>query len=402
MIAFHDSRRVDAATDTSRALPTGPLSGIKIVDLTTVAMGPYGTQILGDMGADVIKVESPDGDVFRHAPPARHPKMGAAYLNLNRNKRSVTLDIKDAAQLAALHELIAQADVFVSNIRSQALRKVGLDYPSLQARHPRLIYCGAYGYAEAGPYAGQPAFDDIIQARCGMAEFQGRNQPSGPQYVNTILADKIAGLTIAYTIPMALYERERSGRGQAIEVPMFETMVSFLATEHLAGQTFDPPLGASGYSRVLSPHRRPYRTRDGFLALLPYTTQQWQRFFEIAGHPELAQDARFATPTARGANIDALYEALSGLVLLHRTDEWIAKLQAADIPHCEVMSFDALIDDPHLRATGFFYEYTHPEEGTLRGVGIPTTFSRTPGNIRDMPGRHVEAVPSITPKETLR
>jgi crotonobetainyl-CoA:carnitine CoA-transferase CaiB-like acyl-CoA transferase len=246
----------------------GPLAGVRVVDMTSVGMGPYASQILGDMGATVIKVESPDGDVFRHAAPARHPTMGAAFLNLNRNKHFVMLNLKVDCDLHKLKDLIGEADVFVSNVRPQSLKRLGLDYGSLCSSNPRLIYCGAYGYSEAGPYAGQPAFDDIIQAKSGMADFQGANNASGPQYVNTILADKVAGLTIAYTIPMALYEREKSGLGQSIEVPMFETLVSFLAVEQLAGQTFIPSLSSAGYSRVMSPHRKPYRTLDGYIRRL--------------------------------------------------------------------------------------------------------------------------------------
>lgn len=364
---------------------TGPLAGVRVVDMTSVGMGPYATQILGDMGAQVIKVESPEGDVFRHAEPARHPNMGAAFLNLNRNKRFVVLDLKQAEDLAALKRLLAEADVFVSNVRPASLRKLGLDYASLREDHPRLIYCGAYGYAEDGPYAGQPAFDDIIQARSGLAQFQGANGDQGPRYVNTILADKVAGLTVAYAIPMALYERERSGQGQAIEVPMFETLVSFLAVEQLAGRTFVPPLGDAGYGRVMSPHRKPYRTADGYLALLPYTSAQWARFFAVAGRPELAADPRYATPAGRSAHIDTLYETLADIVLTKTTAEWLDLLRDADIPHSEVPRFDSVLDDAHLRATGMVFEYAHPTEGQLRAVGIPTRFSRTPGNIRHWP-----------------
>jgi crotonobetainyl-CoA:carnitine CoA-transferase CaiB-like acyl-CoA transferase len=364
---------------------TGPLAGVRVVDMTSVGMGPYASQILGDMGATVLKVESPEGDAFRHAAPARNSGMGAAFLNLNRNKLFVTLDIKHDPDLRQLLALINEADIFISNVRPKSLRRLGLDYETLSADHPRLIYCGAYGYSEKGPYAGQPAFDDIIQARSGMAVFQGANGASGPQYVNTVLADKVAGLTIAYAIPMALYEREKSGLGQAIEVPMFETLVSFLAVEQLAGQTFVPSLGNAGYSRVMSSHRRPYRTLDGYVALLPYTTAQWQRFFELAGRDDLAQDPRYANMSGRSAAIDELYEELADIVATKTTDRWLELLGQADIPHSPVPSFDELLDDEHLNTTGLVYAYNHPTEGALRGIGIPTRFSRTPGNIRRLP-----------------
>jgi crotonobetainyl-CoA:carnitine CoA-transferase CaiB-like acyl-CoA transferase len=371
--------------DDENGRPSGPLAGIRIVDMTSVGMGPYATQILGDMGATVIKVEPPEGDVFRHAEPMRHPGMGAAFLNLNRNKRCITLDLKQEGDLATLKGLIGAADVFISNVRPRSLQRLGLDYATLQPANPRLVYCGAYGYSEAGPYAGQPAFDDIIQARSGMAHFQGARIGEGPQYVNTILADKVAGLAIAYAVPMALYERERSGLGQAIEVPMFETLVSFLAVEHLAGATFVPAIGPTGYARVMSKYRKPYRTLDGYIALLPYTTPQWQRFFMLAARPDLAHEPKYADMASRSANIDELYETLADIVASRTTAAWLESLRNADIPHSEVLRFDDLLYDEQLRSTGMFYEYEHPTEGRLHGVGIPTRFSRTPGAVHSTP-----------------
>jgi len=364
----------------------GPLAGVKVVDLTSVGMGPYATQILGDMGADVIKIEAPEGDVFRHAEPFRSEGMGAIFMNLNRNKRSLTLDLKNTDDLAHLNALIAQADVFVSNVRPRALRRVGLDYGTLAKSNERLIYCAAVGFGQDGPYAERPAFDDIIQAMSGIADLQGRNTGE-PSYVSTIMADKVAGLTLAYSIPMALYEREKSGRGQAIEVPMFETLVSFCMIEHMGGKVFDPPLGPVGYGRVLSPHRKPYRTRDGFASVVPYTDAQWQRFFALSGHPELAADARFMSARARSTNFDALYGFLSEIVLLRTTDEWIKLLQPADIPVAAVISPEELLEDEHLKQTGFFVKREHPTEGTVRLMNIPTKFSRTPGRIAKLPPR---------------
>ncbi len=292
--------------ETQGASPFGPLAGIRVVDMTTVGMGPYATQVLGDMGAEVIKIEPPAGDVLRYTEPVRNVGMSACFLNLNRNKQFLVLDIKCDDDLAHLKALIADADVFISNVRPVSMRRYGLDYESLQAVNPRLIYCGAYGYSEAGPYAGLPAFDDIIQAKSGMAHFQGANDGQGPQYVKTILVDKVVGLTAAYVIPMALYERERSGLGQAIEVPMFETMVSFLAVEHLAGKTFVSDDGVSGYPRVMSRHRKPYGTKDGHIALMPYTTAQWMRFFIVSGREDLAREPKYIDAAARNANIDEL------------------------------------------------------------------------------------------------
>jgi crotonobetainyl-CoA:carnitine CoA-transferase CaiB-like acyl-CoA transferase len=379
----------------------GPLHGVRVIDLTTVAMGPYATQILGDMGADVIKVEAPGGDVFRYAAPQRNPGMGAAFLNLNRNKRSVVLDLKRPEERERLVAMARDADVFVYNVRPQSMRKLGLDYESLRKVNPRLIHCGAYGFAERGPYAGQPAFDDIIQAMSGIASLQGSNSQAGPAYVNTIIADKAAGLTAAYAIAMALYERERSGQGQAIEVPMFETIVSFTLVEHLAGETFVPPVGAMGYERVLSANRRPYRTRDGYIGLLPYTTAQWQRFFAVAGETALAGDPRVADPAARSRNIDALYSELARIVAGRTTAEWVKLLKDADIPMAPVRAPEDLLDDPHLAGIEFFPRMSHPTEGEMRTIGIPVTFSRTPGSVRRPPpglGEHTAEVLEETGK----
>jgi crotonobetainyl-CoA:carnitine CoA-transferase CaiB-like acyl-CoA transferase len=329
----------------------GPLAGVRVIDMTAVAMGPYATQILADMGAEVIKVEAPEGDVFRTSAPAAHAGMGPAYLNLNRNKYSVTLDAKTPADRESLLALIDGADVFVSNVRPAALARLGLDAATLCARNARLIHCSAVGFGQDGPYAARPAFD------------------------------KVAGLTLAYAIPMALYERERSGQGQAIEVPMFETLVSFTLVEHMSGHSFVPPLGPMGYSRVLSPQRRPYRTRDGYLALLPYTDAQWRRFFALAERPDLAADARYVDAAARARHFDELYQDLADIVALRGTQDWLALLADADIPHSPVNTPEALFEDPHLKATGFFQRMEHPTEGPLMAAGIPVRFSRTPGAI---------------------
>jgi crotonobetainyl-CoA:carnitine CoA-transferase CaiB-like acyl-CoA transferase len=365
---------------------SGPLHGVRVVDMTSVGMGPYATQMLGDMGAEVIKVEAPEGDVFRTTAPAASPGMGAAYLNLNRNKRSVTLDVKRPEEREKLLQLIDGADVFVSNVRPAALRRLGLDAAALCERNPRLIHCSAVGFGQDGPYAGNPAFDDIIQALSGLADLQGRNS-GAPSYVNTIVADKVAGLALASAIPMALYERERSGLGQSIEVPMFETLVAFTLVEHLSGHTFVPPLGPMGYSRVLSPQRRPYRTRDGYVALLPYTDAQWQRFFALAGRPELASDVRYVDAASRARHFDALYQDLADIVAEHDTAYWLSALADADIPHSRVNTLEDLFDDPHLKQTGFFQQMDHATEGKVMVPSIPLRFSRTPGDIRRLAPR---------------
>lgn len=363
----------------------GPLSGVKIIDLTSVGMGPYATQILGDMGADVIKVETAQGDMFRHAAPSVHPGMSAAYLQLNRNKRSIVLDLKLPADLAVLKTLLRDADILVSNIRAQSMRRLGLSYEDLQRDNPRLIYCGVYGFSEAGPYAGKPAFDDIIQAMSGVAGIQGRGAGREPAYVNAVIADKTTGLTAVYAMTMALYEREKSGMGQAIEVPMFETMVSFNLIEHMAGATFSGSGIPMGYERVLSESRKPYRTLDGYIGLLPYTTGQWRRFFELSEHPEHAEQERFMDPAQRAHHIGEMYELLAAIVAQRSTQEWMQLLASADIPMAPVASLEDLLEDPHLQATSFFETHEHPTEGPVTMPGIPVRFSRTPGSIRRLP-----------------
>jgi len=364
----------------------GPLEGIRVLDMTGVGMGPYATQNLGDMGADVIKVETADGDVFRHVTPQRHVAMSHAFLNFNRNKRSVVLDAKTAHGREALRRLAARADVFVSNVRPAAMRRLGLDYASVQAMNPRIVYCGCYGYGESGPYAGRAGIDDTVQAASGAAWLQGIGHEA-PRYVNTVMADKVVGLHVSQAIAMALYARERTGRGQAIEVPMFETMVAFLALEHLGGLTYDPPMGQAGYARMLTPFRKPFRTRDGYMGVVPYTDAQWRRFFEIAGRPDLVADPRYATLMSRSRLFDELYKLVEDTLATRTNAEWEAALSDADIPFAPVNSFADLLEDRHLQAIGFWRAAAHPSEGPVRMPDIPVRFSDTPGTIRSLAPR---------------
>jgi crotonobetainyl-CoA:carnitine CoA-transferase CaiB-like acyl-CoA transferase len=387
-------------TPLAAPVPPGALDGVRVVDMTAVGMGPWATQMLADMGADVIKVESPGGgDVFRHVHPQRHPGMSHAFLNLNRNKRSVVLDAKNGAGRDALLALIDSADVFVSNVRPQALARLGLGYAQLRERNPRLIYCGCYGYSEAGPYAGRPAVDDTIQAASGLAWFQGSGGAAGevrpPRYVKSIIADKVAAMWVTQSIAMALFARERSGVGQAIEVPMFECLTAFMMVEHLAGRSFVPPAGPAGYNRITADSRKPFRTRDGYLAVVPYTDAQWQRFFELAKRPDLAADPRFARLDARARNIGELYALLEPIMAAKGSAEWIALFETADLPFAPVNSVDDLLVDPHLKAVGFWHSMQHPTEGTLTMPGIPVRYSATPGSIRRAPpglGEHTAEV----------
>ncbi|CAN5266321.1 CoA transferase [soil metagenome] len=366
---------------------SGALAGIRVVDLTGVGMGPLATQMLADMGADVIKVESADGDVFRHVTPQRHAVMSHAFLNFNRNKRSIVVDLKDAGQHAEFMGLLETADVFVSNLRAAALARLGLDPASLTARMKRLIHCSCYGYSERGPYAGRAAIDDTIQAACGLAWLQGDAGASAPTYVKSVIADKVVALYVAQAVTAALYSRERTGRGQAIEVPMFECMVAFMSAEHLAGKTFVPPLGDTGYSRLLNAFRKPMRTLDGYLGVVPYTSGQWRRFFALAGDPALADDERYASATARSRHFSQLYAYVETTIASRSTADWVAALATADIPYAPVKSLDDLIDDEHLNAIGFWRRVEHPTEGSLLQAGPPIHFSGTPCDVtRHAPG----------------
>jgi len=374
------ARANDDPRGADTSLRDGPLTGIRVIDMTTVGMGPMATQMLGDLGADVIKIEPREGDIFRHVTPQRHTAMSHTFLNLNRNKRSAVIDAKEPAGKQALLRLLQTADVFVSNVRPQALRRLGLDAQTLLAANPRLVHCSCFGYGEGGPYAGRAGIDDTIQALCGLADLQGGS--GEPRFVNSVVADKILAQYVSQSIMAALLARERSGRGQAVEVPMFETMVAFMSVEHLAGLSFDPPLGGAGYGRLLNPWRKPFRTQDGFMAVVPYTDAQWRRFFEMAGRAELADDPRYRTLTERSRRFDELYQLVEQALAQHTNAEWEALLGQADIPFAPVKDLQALLDDEHLRAVGFWQSVEHPSEGRLRMPGIPMRFSETPATIR--------------------
>lgn len=372
----------------------GPLKGVRVLDMTSVLLGPFATRFLGDMGADVIKIETPAGDITRYIPPQRHKQMGFMFLCANRSKRSVVLDLKKDEAREAMLRLVRVADVLVYSIRPAAMARLGLDYETLRAENPRLIYCGAYGFSERGPYRGRPAYDDIIQAACGIAALQ-RNSDGEPRYANTVLADKTVGLHVLAAIVMALYERERSGEGQAIEVPMFETMVPFIMLEHLAGATFSPSEGEMGYRRLMVEHRRPYATKDGYIGILPYTTEQWQRFFRIAGREEMLEDPRVLDAETRSRHVGELYAMVAEIMPTRTTQEWLKLLEENDIPHMPVNELEDLLNDPHLKAIDFIREIDHPSEGRIRTFDVPITFSRTPGGIeRPAPrlGEHTREV----------
>jgi len=358
----------------------GPLAGVRVVELTSVVLGPWACQILADMGADVIKIEPPNGDSNRQLGASRHPGMAALYLTCNRNKRSVVLDVKQPAGREAVLDLVRTADVFIHNNRPQVMTKLGLDYPVLQAVNPMLIYCGSYGYGRNGPYGSKGALDDSIQSIAGIAMLN-ELVLGEPRYLPTIIADKTTAITVVYGVLAALFARERNGHGQELEVPMFETMVSYVMAEHLWGMTFEPPLGPPGYVRLMSIHRRPYRTRDGYVAILPYMNAHWDTFCEVAGHPGLRDDPRFRTMGDRTRNIDDTYAETAKIMATRTTQEWLDLFAPTSVPINRVNTLGDLAHDPHLVETGFWKTLEHPTEGPLRTTAFPVSFSGTPADV---------------------
>lgn len=356
----------------------GPLAGVTVVDMTTVVMGPYATQILGDLGAEVIKVEAPGGDNVRHVGPMRNRGMGHMFLHLNRNKKSIVLDLKQPAGRDALLRIAAKADVLIYNVRPQAMHRLRLGYADVVAANPRILYVGAYGYGQQGPYAARPAYDDLIQGMTGLPWLAQQAGSGDPRYIPATLADRIVGLHAAYAVTTALYERERSGLGQAVEVPMFECMSQMVLGDHFGGRSFEPPLGTSGYARVLAPERRPFKTRDGHVCVLMYNDKQWEAFFRLIGREDLFRDdPRFNSHESRSARIAEANAFVAGEMRKRTTAEWLQALAAADIPCAPMNSIDDVIDDTHLNGSGFIRGEDHPSEGRLRTTAAATQWSRT-------------------------
>ena len=359
----------------------GPLAGVRVLDLTSVVFGPLCTQILGDQGADVIKIEGPEGDTTRYTGPARSADMAAVFLGLNRSKRAIVLDLKQTAAKDALWRLIDGADVMVHSIRPQKIAKLGFSAEAVLAGNPRIVYAGLHGYRSDGPYSGQPAYDDVIQGQSGAVALMS-HVAGEPRYAPMIIGDKTCGLAGAQAISAALFARERTGRGQIVEIPMLETMVAYNLAEHLFGHNFVPPLAAMGYTRVLAPWRRPYQTSDGHLCMLAYTDGQWRKFWGLVGKSELITDSRFATMKARADNIGELYKIAGQCMTARSTADWLTTLNAAEIPCGPINQLEDLLDDPHLKAIDFFPEVEHPTEGRLRTTQPPVRYNSARSPIR--------------------
>jgi len=361
---------------------TGPLRGVRVLDLTTVVMGPSATQLLGDLGADVVKVESKAGDSMRWIGPWRHEGMGPLFLQGNRNKRSVVLDLKTPEGKEAALALAKRADVLVSNVRPQALQRLGLDYEGVRASNAKIIYCAAVGYGSGGPDSGKAVYDDLMQAASGIAGLFGAVDGE-PRYAPINICDRVVGLYVANSITSALYHRAMTGEGQFIEVPMFETMTQFVLADHMGGGAFKPPEGGMGYRRLLSRTRGPYPTKDGHLSLVVYTDRHWQAFTKLIGCPDLMEtDARFRTQESRTRYAEDVGRFLSSHLPAKTNVEWLELLHGIDIPACPVNSIEALFDDPHLTEVKFFEEAEHPTEGKLTICRFPVQFSASPASVR--------------------
>lgn len=361
----------------------GPLAGLRVLDLSSVLMGPYATQILGDYGAEVIKVEAPSGDLIREITPARTPGMGAMFMNSNRSKESIILNLKTPEGRDAVLRMVQDCDVVLTNVRPRKMDRLGLSWDALSQANPQVIYAALVGFDQQGPYAGRPAYDDLIQGGACIPHLFERAGQS-PAYVPAAICDRIVGMSAVNAILAAVIERGRSGLGQKVEIPMFETMLSMILSDHLGGLTFIPPLDNGGYKRHLSPDRKPYETKDGYVCALIYNDGHWERFFRELGRPDMPKaDPRYATFAARMAHIDEVYAELGDLMKTRTTADWLDLFDRADVPALPMYSFESVLEDPHLAQIGFFEEVDHPTEGRIRQMAVPNTFSRTPAD----PGR---------------
>ncbi len=370
---------------TGAAPQQGPLSGVKIVDLSTVVFGPYATMLLADMGAEVIKVETGKGDTMRHAGKAPAPGMGGVFMALNRNKRSVTLDLSKPASKRAFSRLLETADVFFHNVRSGGIKRLGFDYESVKSLNKDIIYVHGVGYGSQGLYGGRQAYDDLVQAASGFADLVVMRDGGDPEYVPSIVADKTAGLHATYATIAALFHRERTGQGQFVEVPMLEAFTMFNLVENLYRKTFLPPTGGMGYTRSINPNRKPYPTKDGFISIVPYNDEQWAQFFEVGGRAGVMDDPRFATYEQRTDNIGDLYAIIREVSGTKTTDEWLELLGSLNIPAMRYNKLDEVLEEPHLKSVGFFTERDHKNAGKYISMAHPVRFEQSPAEVRSDP-----------------
>jgi len=374
-----------------------PLSGTRILDLTSVIMGPFATQMLAEYGADVIKLEPPEGDIMREMGPHQEPGMGPVYLNLNRGKRSVCLDLKQPASHEVVMRAAQASDVFVTNMRKKALLKLGLDRDTMRRHNPRLIYVFLAGFAEHGPHAGKPAYDDLIQGMIGLPGLSARSAAGRPLYLPLNMADKTVGLYVVQTVLAALLQRSRAEEGQYIEVPMFETMASFMLSDHLGAATFATHDAAeAGNPRLLSAYRRPYRTADGWICTIVYTDRHWESFMRLVGDGALWEsDLRFRSMANRTKNIDAVYAYVEGRLATRSTQAWLQLLAEADIPVAACTDLGELIDTLEGTENGVVHRYQDAHGRWYRGLSPTVKWTRTPlaaGAMAPRLGEHTEEV----------
>jgi crotonobetainyl-CoA:carnitine CoA-transferase CaiB-like acyl-CoA transferase len=359
--------------------PSGPLAGVRVADITAVLMGPSATQMLADLGADVIKIEPPSGDATRKIGPGGEEKMGPIFLGVNRNKRSLVLDLKKPQGRDVLLKLVATCDVLTYNVRPAAMERLGLTYEALSRANPRLVYVGMFGFSQRGRYAPSPAFDDLIQAATAMPSAMAASVDGTPRFVPMNLVDRSVGLYAFGVIASALYARERTGLGQRVDVPMFETMVPYVLGDHLYGQKFLPERGDFGYPRLLSSMRRPFRTKDAYVCCVIYQDHHWKAFLDILGMGEMyAKDPRLATITTRTSHADELNAFVDEHLAQKTTAEWRELLRSADIPVFPIHTFETLLEDDHLKDVGFFREEPVGGLGLIRETAVPSEWHGTP------------------------
>ncbi len=391
-------------TDSNRS---GPLTGVRVLDLTSIILGPFATQMMADLGADVIKVEAPTGDTIRQVGPMRNPGMGAIYLHLNRNKRSVVLDLKTEEGREACLHLVREVDVLLYNVRPQSMARMGLSYEAVSAVNPKIVYVGAYGFGNDGPYAGKPAYDDLIQGMTGVARLYERNSGHEPRYAPLTLADRTIGLQAAIACLAGVIHSRATGQGQSIEVPMFEGMAQMILGDHLGQRTFDEnaPTGTMGYSRLLAEHRKPYQTLDGYISVLIYNDRHWQQFLAAIDRADLIADSIFSTHSRRADNIDQVYRFVDEHLKTRSTAAWLDLFNASDIPCAPLYAIEDLPDDPHLKATGHLLRTEHPSEGEVHTIAPLGRYSATPLSVyRHAPtlGEHTEQLLDGLPMDSKK
>jgi len=373
----------------------GPLNGVRVLDMTAVLMGPYCTQILSDLGAEVIKIESPEGDITREIGPGKRAGASGLFATLNRGKRGIELDLKQPEAIEAVLQISKSCHVFIHSTRPAAMARLGLSYDRMRAENPQIIYANLAGFGSQGRYAGQPAYDDVIQGMTGVPVLEAMASGNSPRYLANTMADKVSGLAALYSVLAALYAQKTTGEGQELEISMFETMAGFMLTEHMTGAVFDPPQSAPVYKRLIARERTPFRTKDGWIAATVYNNKQVHRFAELTGREDIKTDPRFANVSARLEHMSEWCNLLQSILETRNTKEWLDILGAGEVPCAPINSTQDLLSDPHLLDVEFFETMHHPQDGKLTFPKTPTKFSKTPVQSRGLPpekGEHTHDV----------